>query len=88
MPVLITIEIGGFVRWLFKGGKTRLKDEINGRFDATWGRTYRFENYIIGMVTIIIIIGIIMSLMYFCPFFFLNDESIYNRLPTSPTIKY
>ena len=29
--------IGGFIRWLLKGCKTSLKDEVEGNLDATWG---------------------------------------------------
>jgi hypothetical protein len=48
--------IGGFVRWLLKGCKTNLKDEIFGRFEPSWGRTYDFENFIIGIITILFIL--------------------------------
>ena len=47
--------IGGFVRWLLKGCKTSLQDEVEGNLDATWGGSYNTENYIIGVVTVIII---------------------------------
>jgi len=50
--------LGGFVRWLLKGCKTKLGDEINGRLDATWGGTYDTENFIIGLITSAIILGI------------------------------
>jgi hypothetical protein len=49
-------ELGAFVRWLFKGCKTKLRDEIEGNFEATWGVTYDMENYIIGNVTVLIMI--------------------------------
>lgn len=48
--------IGGFIRWILKGCKTRLQDEVEGNFDATWGGTYDSENYIIGLATVIIIL--------------------------------
>jgi hypothetical protein len=49
-------DLGAFVRWLFKGCKTKLRDEIEGNFEATWGVTYDMENYIIGNVTVLIMI--------------------------------
>ncbi len=51
--------IGGFIRWLLKGCKTSLRDEVEGNLDATWGGSYDFENYIIGLVTSVILIGLI-----------------------------
>ena len=29
-------HIGGFVRWLLKGCKTKLGDEIHGRLEPKW----------------------------------------------------
>ena len=52
--------LGGFVRWLLKGCKTNLKDEIEGNLDATWGRSYDFENFIIGVVTVSVILALIL----------------------------
>ncbi|MDO5665164.1 MAG: hypothetical protein Q4G63_07910 [Bacteroidia bacterium] len=56
--------IGGFVRWLFKGCKTKLRDEIEGNLEPTWGGTYDFENYIIGLVTVVVILGVIFFLVF------------------------
>lgn len=56
--------IGGFVHWLIKGCKTNLRDEIEGNLDATWGGTYDTENYIIGIVTAIIVIGAIVLIFF------------------------
>ena len=47
----IAIWIGGFIRWLLKGCKTRLRDE-------TWLGD-GLVNYIIGIVTVVIILGIV-----------------------------
>ena len=52
--------IGGFIRWLLKGCKSKLQDEVEGNFEATWGGTYDFENFIIGVVTVIVILAIIL----------------------------
>ena len=52
--------IGGFIRWILKGCKTKLQDEVEGNFEATWGGTYDFENFIIGVVTVIVILAIIL----------------------------
>lgn len=53
---VLSKDLGAFVRWLFKGCKTKLRDEIEGNFEATWGVTYDMENYIIGNVTVLIMI--------------------------------
>ncbi len=60
----ITRMIGGFIRWLFKGCRTSLQDEIEGNLDATWGGTYDTENYIIGIITTVIILGMIIWLVF------------------------
>lgn len=60
----LTRLIGGFVRWLLKGCKTNLQDEIEGNLDATWGGTYDTENYVIGIVTTVIILGTIIWLFF------------------------
>ncbi len=64
MSIEIAKLIGGFIRWLLKGCKTSLQDEIEGNFDATWGGTYDTENYIIGVVTVVIILGIVIWLIF------------------------
>jgi len=56
--------IGGFIRWILKGCRTKLKDEIEGNLDATWGGSYDFENYIIGLITTSIILGLIIWLFF------------------------
>ena len=56
--------LGGFVRWLLKVCKRILQDEVKGNFDATWGGSYNTENYIIGVVTVIIIFGIVLPLVF------------------------
>ena len=56
--------IGGIVRWLFKGCKTSLQDEIEGNLEASWGGTYDLENYIIGVITVLIILGIALFLAF------------------------
>ena len=56
--------IGGFVRWLLKGCKTSLQDEVEGNLDATWGGSYNTENYIIGVVTVIIILGVVLPIVF------------------------
>ena len=52
--------IGGFIRWLIKGCRTNLIDEVEGNFDPKWGGTYDFENFIIGVVTVVILLGILL----------------------------
>ncbi len=56
--------IGGFIRWLLKGCKTSLHDELEGNLDATWGGSYDFENYIVGLITSAIIIGLIIWMVF------------------------
>jgi len=56
--------IGGFIRWLLKGCKTSLQDEIEGNFDAVWGGTYDTENYIIGVATVVIILGVVVWIVF------------------------
>jgi len=56
--------IGGFIHWLMHGCKTNLQDELEGNFDATWGETYDTENYIIGVIAVVIILGTIIWLIF------------------------
>ena len=56
--------LGGLIRWLLKGCKTKLQDELEGNLDATWGGSYDFENYIIGLITSLIIIGLVVWLFF------------------------
>ncbi|MDO5666161.1 MAG: hypothetical protein Q4G63_13035 [Bacteroidia bacterium] len=63
MVISLAKHLGGFIRWLLKGCKTNLKDEIEGNLDATWGNTYDTENYIIGIITIAVILGVILLLL-------------------------
>lgn len=58
------IMIGGLMRWVSKGFKTNLSDEINGCFDAKWGKSYELENYIIGLVTTAVLIGVLILLFF------------------------
>ena len=48
-----TVILGAFVRWLLKGCKTNLKDEIDGYYEPRW-----VGNYITGLITSVIIIMI------------------------------
>ena len=50
--------LGGFVRWLLKGCRTKLKDEVEGNLEPKWLNSYDTENYIIGLITSIIIVVI------------------------------
>ena len=56
--------IGGFIRWLCKGCKTSLKDEVEGNLEATWGGTYDTENYIIGIISTVFFLGAIIWLFF------------------------
>ena len=59
----IVMKTGAFVRWMLKGRKTRLQDEINGHMKPKWGFTYRFENLIIGSIVDAIFLSIIILLL-------------------------
>jgi hypothetical protein len=50
----------GFFRWIFKGCKTNLKDEINGQKNGS--SNIRGKNYLFGLVIFMLIIVI---LIYF-----------------------
>ena len=56
--------IGAFIRWIFKGFKTNLKDEIDGGLEPKWLFSYDIENLLIGYLTAIIIIGIIIYVFF------------------------
>ena len=56
--------IGAFIRWLIHGCKTSLRDEVEGNLEATWGGTYDTENYIIGFVSVGIVLGIIIWIFF------------------------
>jgi len=52
-------EIGAFLRWLFKGCKTKLKDEIEGNFQGAFLRDYDIENMIIGYLFAIVFVSLV-----------------------------
>lgn len=56
--------IGGFIRWILKGCKTSLRDEVEGNLDAKWGGTYDTENYVIGIITVVIILAVIIWMFF------------------------
>ena len=58
-------RIGGFIRWLLKGCRTCLKDEVEGNLSPVVLDSYSSENCIIGLITAAIIIGI--ALLFFIP---------------------
>lgn len=51
--------IGAIVRWLFKGCKTKLRDEIDGNFESKVLGSYRLENYFIGLLICIVLIALL-----------------------------
>ena len=56
--------LGGFIRWLLKDCKTNLVDEMQGNLEATWVESYDFENYIIGIITAAILIGVLIWIAF------------------------
>jgi hypothetical protein len=65
MPYIFLKMIGGFIRWLSKGCKTKLEYEIHGKLPATWGSSYNNENFIIGIIASFISIAIIIILLQY-----------------------
>jgi len=59
----IVMRTGAYVRWILKGRKTKLQDEIDGHMEPKWGFTYRFENLIIGSIVDAIFLSIIILLL-------------------------
>jgi hypothetical protein len=53
------VFIGGFVRWIFKGFRTRLIDELEGNLDAKWGSSYDIENAIIGYISVAVLFTLV-----------------------------
>ena len=64
MAIVIAKLIGGFIHWFLHGFKTSLRDEMECNLDPTWGGTYDTENYIIGVVTVVIILGFVIWLIF------------------------
>jgi hypothetical protein len=56
--------IGGFLRWIFKGFRTSFKDEIEGNYGAKWAGSYELENYIIGVIFAVIVIGTVIIFFF------------------------
>lgn len=52
--------IGAIIRWLLKGCKTSLRDEIGGNLERSWGPSYDIENLIIGIVSVAILLMLIL----------------------------
>lgn len=63
MAITYAKLLGGLIRWIIKGCKTKLRDEIEGNFEGTWGGTYSIENYIIGVSTVILILIIVVIII-------------------------
>jgi hypothetical protein len=55
--------LGGFVRWILKGAKTNLKEEIDGSIDSSRKIDYGFENYLIGIATLLFLLLITILIM-------------------------
>lgn len=54
-----TKHLGAFIRWLLKGCKTKLIDEVDGNFEPKILRSYDAENYILGLISSAVFLGII-----------------------------
>lgn len=50
--------VGAFFRWLLKGCKTKLRDEIDGNFEGTFIKDYETENIILGILGVGILFAI------------------------------
>jgi hypothetical protein len=62
--VFWTEWIGGVVRWLLKGCRTNYRDEIEGVLEPRILNSYEMENFIIGFITVAIIIILIVILIF------------------------
>jgi len=56
--------IGAVLRWLYKGCRSSLKEEIHGNYDAKWAGSYELENYIIGVIFAIVLIGAVIVIFF------------------------
>ena len=56
--------LGGFIRWLFKGCKTDYHDEVYGNLEPKFLKSYETENYIIGFLTVALVITIIVVFLF------------------------
>ena len=65
MIITLASYIGGFVRWLFKLGKTKLSDEFNDSLKPLILKSYDSENIIIGYITVCIILFIMMNIVHY-----------------------
>lgn len=52
-------NIGSLIRWLFKGCKTKFKDEINDNFEGVFLKSYEIENLIIGILFTIVFVCLV-----------------------------
>jgi transposase-like protein len=60
----LTKDLGALIRWLCKGCKTSLRDEVEGNLSPLILKSYDTENYIIGVVSAFVIISLIAWLMF------------------------
>jgi len=58
--------IGGVVRWVLKGCKTKFGDEIHSRINSnSFIGNYEIENIIIGFLSIVIFLALIVILIVY-----------------------
>ncbi|MBR7022119.1 MAG: hypothetical protein IKI09_01430 [Bacteroidales bacterium] len=65
MSISLAKTLGAFIRWLLKGCKTILKDEVNGNLEPRWLKSHDTENYIIGLVSGVVIFLVIAAIYVF-----------------------
>jgi hypothetical protein len=65
MSISLAKTLGAFIRWLLKGCKTSLKDEVNGNLEPRWLKSRDTENYIIGLVSGVVIFLVIAAIYVF-----------------------
>lgn len=56
--------LGAFMRWILKGFKTKLKDELDGNLMPITRLSYDFENMILGYISASIIIVLIVWIAF------------------------
>jgi hypothetical protein len=59
------VFFGGFIRWLLKGCKTKLGDEVHNRFEGTtFLKDYGLENYILGVFSSFVLICLLIWIIF------------------------
>jgi len=63
MILQYALFIGAFFRWIIKGFRTKLKDEISGNYKGVILKNYDLESIIIGYVIVILFLFLIITFL-------------------------